>query len=45
VAREYLERRAAEGWTAERGFIDFVQSLDDAPDETAAREFWRRSLD
>jgi hypothetical protein len=45
AASEYLERSAAEGWTAERGFVDFVQSLDGSLDEAAACELWCCSLE
>jgi hypothetical protein len=45
AAADYLERCAAAGWSAERGFVGLVQSLDDSLDEAAARELWCRSLD
>ena len=44
AAVDYLECCVDAGWTAERGFIDFVQSLDDSLDEARARELWCRSL-
>jgi hypothetical protein len=40
AADDYFERCVATGWDAERGFIDFVMSLDESLDEEAAREFW-----
>jgi hypothetical protein len=45
AAADYLERCAAAGWSAERGFVGLVQSLDDSLDEAAARELGCRSLD
>ena len=37
---DYFERCFATGRDAERGFIDFVMSLDERLDEDAARELW-----
>ena len=45
AAADYLERCADAGWTAERGFVDLVKSLDDSLDESAASELGRRSLE
>ena len=44
AAVDYLERCVDAGWTAERGFVDFVQSLDGSLDEARARELWSRSI-
>jgi hypothetical protein len=37
---DYLARCTTAGWNAERGFTDFMMSLDTELDEASARELW-----
>jgi hypothetical protein len=43
LVRDYLGRCAAEGWDAERGFVDFVLSIGEGLDEQVARDLWNTS--
>ncbi|MBG7603667.1 MAG: hypothetical protein IZT58_03390 [Actinobacteria bacterium] len=40
LVTDYLERCSAEKWDAERGYVDFLLSIEEGFDETAARELW-----
>ena len=41
---EYLEHCGAEKWDAERGYVDFLLSIEEGFDETAARELWNADV-
>lgn len=45
LARDYVDRCFAEGWDAERGFVDFVLSIGEGLDEHAARDLWNTSIE